>query len=585
MEQDEYDVVVVGSGAAGMAAALAAKHNGLSVVVIEKAPHFGGSTARSGGGVWIPNNEVLARDGVADTAQAARTYLHSIIGEHAGAERIDTYLERGPEVLSFLLAKTPLRMRWVPDYSDYYPEAPGGRLGGRSIEPKPYNLKKLGKLRSTLEPDYGKSPLNVTVTQADFRWATLMTRTWRGKRRVLRIGMRWIWSMLTRKDLAVRGQAFAGMLRAGLAAADIPVLLEVPLDELQVTDGTVTGVVVTRNGTQTTIKASYGVVLASGGFEHNEAMRKQYQREPITSDWTVGAKANTGDGILAGKRLGAALALMEDAWWGPSIPLTGGPWFCLAERTLPGGIMVNDRGQRFMNEAAPYVEATHNMYGGEFGQGDGPGENIPTWMIIDQRYRNRYVFAGLQPRAPIPGRWFKAGVVVKAESIPELAVSIGVDPAELEATVTRFNGFAKTGKDEQFGRGDSGYDRYYGDPTVTPNPCLSPIDQGPFYAVVMVPGDLGTKGGLVTDVHARVLREDGSVIEGLYAAGNVSATVMGHTYAGPGATIGPALTFGYLASMHIVEHANSANAANAGSATGTAGTAGAAGTAKSAPAA
>ncbi|MCW2497041.1 3-oxosteroid 1-dehydrogenase [Jatrophihabitans sp.] len=555
MQQDEYDVVVVGSGAAGMAAALAAKHNGLSAVIVEKAPHFGGSTARSGGGVWIPNNEVLQRDGVPDTAEAARTYLHSIVGEHATPERIDAYLEQGPKALSFLLRTTPLQMQWVPDYSDYYPEAPGGRLGGRSIEPKPFNLKRLGPLRATLEPDYGKSPLNVTVTQADFRWATLMTRTWRGKRRVLRIGLRWIVSMILRKDLAVRGQAFAAMLRVGVRDAGIELLLGTPLEELRISDGRVTGVVVTSDGASRTIGARHGVVLASGGFEHNEAMRKQYQREPITADWTVGAEANTGDGIVAGEQAGGALALMEDAWWGPSIPLTGGPWFCLAERTLPGGIMINDRGQRFMNEAAPYVEATHNMYGGEFGQGDGPGANLPAWMIIDQRYRNRYVFAGLQPRAKIPGRWFKAGVVVKADTIAELATKLGLDPAAVEATISRFNGFARTGKDEDFGRGDSGYDRYYGDPTITPNPCLAPIDQGPYYAVVMVPGDLGTKGGLVTDVHARVLRADGSVIDGLYAAGNVSAPVMGHTYAGPGATIGPALTFGYVAALHIHQRA------------------------------
>src|SRR3954452_18271830 len=221
---EEYDVVVVGSGAAGMAAALAAQRHGLRSVVVEKAEHFGGSTARSGGGVWIPNNEVLRADGVEDTPDAARTYLRSIVGDVVPAERIDTYLDRGPEALSFLLANSPLRMQWVPDYSDYYPEAPGGRVGGRSIEPKPFNLKKLGPLRDTLEPDYGKSPLNVTVTQADFRWATLMTRTWKGKMRVLRIGLRWIFSMITRKDLAVRGQAFAAMLRVGVADADIPVL-------------------------------------------------------------------------------------------------------------------------------------------------------------------------------------------------------------------------------------------------------------------------------------------------------------------------------------------------------------------------
>jgi 3-oxosteroid 1-dehydrogenase len=195
------------------------------------------------------------------------------------------------------------------------------------------------------------------------------------------------------------------------------------------------------------------------------------------------------------------------------------------------------------------------MYGGEHGRGDGPAQNLPCWMIIDQRYRNRYVFAGVPPRRPLPGRWYKAGVVVKAATLPELAAEIGLSGDALTATVERFNRFARDGKDADFGRGDSGYDRYYGDPTIKPNPCLSPIDQPPFYAVVMVPGDLGTKGGLRTDVRGRVLRNDGSVIHGLYAAGNVSAPVMGHTYAGPGATIGPALTFGYLAARDIAERA------------------------------
>src|SRR6478752_3712318 len=206
MRDDEYDVVVVGSGAAGMSAALTAAHAGLRTVLIEKAAHFGGSTARSGGGVWIPNNDVLRHDNVSDTPEAARDYLHSIVGEVVPAERIDTYLERGPEALRFLLAHSPLRMQWVPDYSDYYPEAPGGRVGGRSIEPAPFDLKRLGDERENLEPDYGKAPLNVSVTQADYRWATLMMRHPRGILRVLRIGARWMTAMLTRKELAVRGQ-------------------------------------------------------------------------------------------------------------------------------------------------------------------------------------------------------------------------------------------------------------------------------------------------------------------------------------------------------------------------------------------
>ncbi len=253
--------------------------------------------------------------------------------------------------------------------------------------------------------------------------------------------------------------------------------------------------------------------------------------------------------------VGGDIGFMEDAWWGPTIFKGGKPWFALAERNLPGAIMVNADGKRFGNESAPYVEAVHTMYGGKWGQGDGPGENIPAWLVFDQRYRNRYIFAGLQPGQRFPSRWMENDNIVKADTLEELAQRLGVPADNLAATVARFNAFAEKGVDEDFGRGKSHYDRYYGDPTVKPNPCLAALVQGPFYAAKIVPGDLGTKGGLVTDTAARVLRADGSVIDGLYAAGNSSTPVMGHTYAGPGATIGPALTFGYLAVMDIVEKA------------------------------
>ncbi|MDP9092319.1 MAG: 3-oxosteroid 1-dehydrogenase [Actinomycetota bacterium] len=563
--EDDYDIVVVGSGAAGMTAALTAASHGLRTVVIEKAVRYGGSTARSGGGVWIPNNEALQASGVRDTPEAARAYLHNIVGDVVPSERIDTFLERGPEALSFVLAHSPLRMQWVPHYSDYYPEAPGGRVAGRSVEPAPFNGRKLGSELASLEPDYGKAPLNVAVTQADYRWLNLVLRHPRGPLRVLRVGARWLAAMLTGKRLLVRGQAMAAAMRAGLLIADVPVQLGTALLDLVSEDGVVTGVVVldAASGRERIIRARRGVILGCGGFEHNGEMRQKYQREPIGAEWTVGAKANTGDGIIAAAKLGAGLDLMDDAWWGPSIPLSGGPWFCLAERTLPGGIMVNERGERFMNEAAPYVEAVHRMYGGEFGRGDGRAENIPAWMIIDQQYRNRYVFAGLAPRQAFPGRWYKAGALVKAPTIAELATQMGVNADALTRTVERFNGFARAGKDEDFGRGESGYDRYYGDPRIKPNPSLAPVEHGPFYAVRMVPGDLGTKGGLRTDAHARVLREDGSVIDGLYAAGNTSSTVMGHTYAGPGATIGPAITFGYLAALHAAGRGDFARSAQA----------------------
>lgn len=557
MDEGSYDVIVVGSGAAGMTAALTAAHNGLRAVVVEKAPHFGGSTARSGGGVWIPNNEALRATGVTDdTPEAARTYLRSIIGDVVPAERIDAYLDHGPTMLSFVLANSPLKLQWVRDYSDYYPEAPGGRLGGRSVEPQPFDGKLLGAELDNLEPDYGKAPLNVVVTQADYRWLNLLIRHPKGPLRVLAVGTRWMLAKLTGKRLLGRGQALAAGLRAGLLRAEVPLLLDTPLEDLETKDGRVTGVVVSHGGERRVLHARHGVIMASGGFDHNEEMRRKYQRAPIGTEWTVGAKANTGDGILAGQKLGAALDLMDDAWWGPSIPLTGGPWFCLAERTLPGGIMVNTAGKRFFNEAAPYVEAVHKMYGGEHGRGEGPGENIPTWMILDQRYRNRYMFAGLTPRAPFPGRWLKAGVVVKAASIEKLAERTGLPVAALAETVSRFNEFARTGIDEDFHRGDSGYDRYYSDPRVKPNPSLATLEQAPFYAVKIVPGDLGTKGGMRTDTVGRVLREDNSIIEGLYASGNCSGPVMGHTYAGPGATIGPAMTFGYLAALDIAAKAH-----------------------------
>lgn len=551
-----YDVVVVGSGAAGMVAALTAAHQGLSTVVVEKAAHYGGSTARSGGGVWIPNNEVLQRDGVKDNAAEARKYLHAIIGDVVPTEKIDTYLDRGPEMLSFVLKNSPLKLCWVPGYSDYYPETPGGKATGRSVEPKPFNAKKLGADEKGLEPPYGKVPLNMVVLQQDYVRLNQLKRHPRGVLRSLKVGVRSVWANATGKNLVGMGRALIAPLRIGLQKANVPVLLNTALTDLYVEDGVVRGIYVRTEGSPESaepqlIRARKGVILGSGGFEHNQEMRTKYQRQPITTEWTVGAAANTGDGILAAEKLGAALEIMEDSWWGPTVPLVDAPWFALSERNSPGSIIVNLNGKRFMNESMPYVEACHHMYGGEYGQGAGPGENVPAWLVFDQQYRDRYIFAGLQPGQRIPKKWLETGVVVKADSLAELAEKTGLAPEALNATIERFNGFARSGVDEDFHRGESAYDRYYGDPTNKPNPNLGEIKNGPFYAAKMVPGDLGTKGGIRTDVHGRALRDDDSVIEGLWAAGNVSSPVMGHTYPGPGGTIGPAMTFGYLAALDI----------------------------------
>jgi 3-oxosteroid 1-dehydrogenase len=544
-EQPEFDLVVVGSGAAGMTAALTAARYGLTAVVVEKTGYYGGSTARSGGGIWIPGNSVLSRAGIRDSAADASAYLAYVAGDAVPAALQNALLEHGPAMLDLVLASTPLRLRWVPGYSDYYPEAPGGRASGRSVEPVPLDGRALGAELARLNPPYLPAPAGVTITQANYRWLSLGTSHPRAVTTGLVVAARTVRSKATGRRLLGLGQALAGALRAGLMQAGVPVWLDTPMTGLHVQDGRVAGIQVRRDGESVQIVARRGVLLASGGFERNDELRTRYQRAPVGTQWTVGSPGNTGDGIVAGQDAGGVLELMDDAWWGPSIPLTGGPYFCLAERSLPGCVFVNAAGERFVNEAAPYVDAVHAMY--DRHTDDNP--HIPCWMIFDQRYRNRYVFAGMPPRRPLPGRWYKAGAVFRADSLAGLADQVRVAADGLAKTMQKFNDFARVGKDADFGRGDSAYDRYYGDPRCRPNPNLAPLSQPPFYAVKIVPGDLGTKGGLRTDERARVLRADGSVIGGLYAAGNTSALVMGRSYAGAGATIGPAMTFGYLAAL------------------------------------
>jgi 3-oxosteroid 1-dehydrogenase len=542
-----FDIVVVGSGAAGMTAALTAAHLGRTAVVLEKTGFWGGSTARSGGGIWAPGNVILRRSGVRDTPGAASDYLAYVTGEAVPGPLREAFLANGPDMLDLVLARTPARFTWVPGYADYYPEAPGGLAAGRSIEPVPFNGRRLGGELARLNRPYLPVPDGVAVTQADYRWLSLGPRHPRAVLAGLKVAGRLARRRVLGQRMLSLGQALAAGLRAGLASSDVPVWLDTAMTGLIVSGGRVRGVRAVRDGAEIEVRAERGVLLACGGFERNEQMRRRYQREPIGTAWTTGAVSNTGDGILAGLDAGAATGLMDDAWWGPSIPLPGGPYFCLAERSLPGCILVNGAGQRFVNEAAPYVDAVHAMYEAHTAQ----VPHIPAWLIFDQRYRDRYVFAGLPPRRPLPRRWYAGGAVFRAPSLGELAAAIGVDAAGLAKTVTRFNEFAATGRDEDFRRGDSAYDRYYGDPRRRPNPNLAPLVKAPFYAAKIVPGDLGTKGGLVTDERARVLRPDGSAIPGLYAAGNVSASVMGHSYAGAGATIGPAMTFGYIAARDM----------------------------------
>ncbi|WP_433520854.1 3-oxosteroid 1-dehydrogenase [Nocardia pseudovaccinii] len=550
-EEHTYDVVVVGSGAAGMTAALTAAYRGLSVVLIEKSGSFGGSTARSGGGVWIPNNPVLVREGVPDSPDLARVYLKSVVGDRVPQAKQDAFLDNGPRMMTYLGARTD-HLQFVYDrgYSDYHPELPGGLAQGRSIEPAIIDGRLLGKDLELINRPTMSGPKGIAFTVSDFHDLNMIARTWKGKRTAIKVGAKAVLNRIRGRQPLSLGKALVARLWLALRDAGVPVWLNTPITELITADEAVVGVRAERDGAPIVIRARRGVVLAAGGFEHNLEMRKQFFTGPVSTDWTVGATENVGDGIRAGERLGAALDLMDDAWWGPSVRNPDGPpFFCLAERSQPGAIMVNDAGQRFTNESASYVDVVHTMYERH---ATGVG-HVPAHFIMDQRFRDRYLFLGTFPKQAIPQKYFDAGIIKKADTLAELATKIGVPADSLIATVQRFNGFARAGRDEDFHRGESAYDRYYGDPTVQPNPCLAPIDQGPFYAVEMVPGDLGTKGGLVTDEHSRVLREDGAPIAGLYAAGNNSAAVMGNSYAGAGATIGPAMVFGYIAAEHIAD--------------------------------
>ena len=393
--------------------------------------------------------------------------------------------------------------------------------------------------------------MGLALTSKEYRQVGMLTSTLEGLLAGIKIGVRAAYCAAAGVKLLTLGQALAARLRLSLLDAQVPIWLSTPLDKLIVENGRVVGARTTKGGQPINIKANSGVVLAAGGFPLNKEMREKYQQHPISTEWTSASPGNTGDAIQMGQTLGGALDLMEDAWWGPaSLPPGSVPFFHVGERAYPGGIIVNSQGKRFMNESAPYVDAVKEIYR----HNHEDSRTIPSHFIMDQRFRNKYLFGTLFPLVSIPQEYLDSGYFVEADTLEELAESIGVDVQGLQESIKRFNQFAGNGADQDFNRGDSAYDRYYGDPTVKPNPCLAPLNKPPFYSVKIYPGDIGTKGGLVTDEKARVLKEDGGIISGLYAVGNTSASVMGNSYPGPGGTIGPAMTFGYIAAKDIRSH-------------------------------
>jgi len=533
-----YDVVVVGTGAAGLATAMGASDEGLRVLLLESTGRWGGNTSMSGGGMWMPNNPLMQRDGAGDSRDEALTYLEATVGDEGRATRRARKEAFVDGVADFVTTAEKYGVTFVraADYPDYYPELPGGKIG-RGLEVKPFDVKKIGAWWKTCQ-----APAALPIKTDDV-W--LLGRAWStpaGFRRGAQLVFRALGGAVTGKKLGGIGAGFAAaLLDVVVQKQGAELWLNAPLQDLVVEGGRVVGVRITRHGRPVTIGATRGVMLAGGGFDHNKDLRQKHHG--IDGD-PSGAPGNLGRPIEIAQDNGAALELMDDAWWGGSIAAAPGhgPAFIVGERSLPYSVILDAKGDRFANESESYVDLGHHML-----EHDKDG---PYWMVGDVRHARRYLrtFA-IDPKNNTAMK--KAGIMVKADTLAGLAAKLDMDPARLEATIHRFNGFARAGVDGDFGRGNSAYDRYYGDPTVHPNACLGPLEKGPFTAFKVVIGDLGTKGGVVTDAEARALREDGTVIEGLYSAGNNSASVMGRTYPGPGSTIGPAVVFGLRGARHM----------------------------------
>ena len=546
------DVLVVGSGGGGMTAALMAKDRGADVLVIEKGSLYGGSTAMSGGAIWAPDNHLMKEAGLQDSPEEALTYLKTITAGKVSDARLHAYVNTAPEMVRYMEKNSHVRFKIVHGYSDYYPDVAGAKpAGGRTMEPVPFNARKLGRMRQQMRPLPRQARLFGRMMATAYDAHLMMDSSFRGRLRAATIFVRYFCNparslagMDTRLTL---GNALIGRLRLSLADRGIPVWLDTRASQPIVENGRLAGLQVDRGEKRICIRAHKGVILAAGGFARNRAMRQKYQSQPVSDSWTVACPEETGDAIQMGLEMGAAVDFMDDAWWMPTslVPGEDLPNMIIVERSLPGSIIVNALGKRFTNEAAPYIDVVKDQCASH-SQGCGA---IPAYLIMDGRFRSRYPASPMLPMYT-PRKYIRNGYVKVADTIEDLARQCCIDSHGLVAEVKKFNEYAVRGKDSDFKKGDSVIDRFYGDPSVKPNPCLGPLDRPPYYAIELWPGDLGTKGGLSTDAHACVLRQNGSPIEGLYAVGNCSASVMAHSYAGAGATIGPSMVFGFIAALH-----------------------------------
>lgn len=559
----EYDVIIAGSGSAGMTAAVRAAAQGLKVLVVEKAHWIGGTSATSGGVTWIPNHGL----GTDDSREEAIKYIDAVANGPVRPDRIDAFLKTGPEMIAFLkeIGMEPVVMPWP----DYFPEAPGARADRSVVFPK-YDGRRLGELFPLIREQFTRFKLMNRYTMDFMEANTISTRSPGWVREVMKVIARYWLDRSTRK-LGRRdrqfslGAALIGPLVEHYVKLGGTFLVGWGVKELLMESGRVSGVAIERYGKRKTVHARHGVIVCAGGFEWNQELRNRFFSVPGDTRYSsTPEEGNRGELLEAGMALGAATEFTETGWWVPtmSIPLAETSNFEEIHQAVfdvgrPHSVCVNRNGDRFVDEACGYDRFGNAMMEDQLKT----GANTPCWLIFDATFRYKFTVGGIMPTAlmpdsKIPLAWWDQ-YIFRAPTLHELAAKIDLDGTKLEATVGKMNQYAKTGVDPEFGRGGNAYDVNFGDPKLTPNPCLGPIGKAPFYAVPVNLGDLGTKGGLKCDAQARVLDGKGEPIAGLYAAGNASGSPFGNAYPGAGGTIGPAMVFGYIAADMVVAEANS----------------------------
>ena len=551
MWDKEVDILVVGSGAGGLLSALVASEHHADVLVIEKEREWGGTSATSGGGIWIPASDQAREAGFEDSVDDAFKYVRALSKDNVPDTNIRAFVTQAAPMLRWMGEKTDIIYCAFP-YPDYHAENPGGSpTGYRTHMPLPMDGKVLGKDVETLR---FASPAASLFGYLNWHFDETYIMLFRAP------GWRWhlikslarYWFDLpfrfrSRKDRRLTlGNALVGGIRMALNKRNVPVWLNTPMQDLIEERGAITGAIISHEGKTVRVRARKGVILAAGGFDKSAEMRKANAPLYQNTLYSGGTAGNTGDSIRAAVEVGAETMNLQSTWAAPVFYVPGEDRgrLCTIERALPGCLMVNQKGERYLNEAASYHIVGQQMAKREAEHHDAS----PSWFVFDHEYRHKYPVGPLMPIMP---DWFQRGevqnILKKGRTLSELAQAMGVETSALSATIQRYNDSAAKGEDPDFHRGEAAYDKMYGDPRVTPNPCLRPLSKGPFYAMPIYPGDIGTNGGLLTDDKARVVDTKGKPIPGLYAIGNNAASAMGESYPGAGVTIGPALTFGYIA--------------------------------------